>query len=1019
MTMIETDPSRILDGWEEDLFTESDAEEIAPPTHYEPEDKWRDIIQDSFDFSDSQSQTSIREIKFENKLKRKDSQESIQEVINNSFTFSKTNKNDSDDKSVKELQADDPSLIDSFTFNSQSKSIEKPKTQEKSDQSLLSLSSEKKIANSQVPKDTKETSFKPLTSDSFTFSSDKVNSERPERLETPRIKSSIPATFTNTENKSKISKLKIQEASNICSINDSFTLSSSNRSNINKLPIQKVKQEQKSNLLITGSFIHSSSNKTNSQKSKCINQGSSFEFSDDEEIWHVANEVINSSATANQVKRPISEELRNKNILSLTSSPSPIKKPPTKRICKYIVTSSSPIKSSQKRTPQITQSPVESYNSSKSPIKSSSSELSIRSKRSPPQFTKPDSAAPSNSSSSGFNLPPPQFKIPNSTTSKSPSSEINIPQPILSPQFNISSKPDSSTISSPPHIQQRNFSSATEKKRQQNNQYHTLLLATQKPTLNEPIHSDSQSLLPQKKAVKPIVLSFEQEYVLKQVLSGTSLFYTGCAGTGKSVLLKSIIKELRNKFSSGVAVTASTGLAACNIGGITLHSFAGMGLANGKIELLLKKVKKNKKAVKRWIETRVLIIDEISMIDGELFDKLNHVAKKLRKNDKPFGGIQIVACGDFYQLPPVVKKVNPDGSDNSDVKTVFSFESDSWEESIQQTIILQEIFRQKGDQTFIGMLNEIRDGKISTDSLIEFSKLQRDLDCSNGILPAELYPTRREVDAANSRRLKSLPGDVVKYKSIDTGSIQEPQRSQLLGNFLANSELQLKTQAQVMCIKNFDEALVNGSLGQVIDFVDRDTYMKTNSNEMIDSIKDGKLKDFIFNDDDKIETTGEIARPDTEKDSKRKLSDDLLGDFKNTRYPLVKFLLPDGVSTRTVVVEPEQWTVEDEEGNVLLSRVQFPLMLAWSLSIHKSQGQTLSKVKVDLRRTFENGQAYVALSRATSRNGLQVLNFNESKVMTHPKVVKFYQSLTRANDHKLGQQKLPFKSRLTTSTATI
>ncbi|KAG7664578.1 PIF1 [[Candida] subhashii] len=122
--------------------------------------------------------------------------------------------------------------------------------------------------------------------------------------------------------------------------------------------------------------------------------------------------------------------------------------------------------------------------------------------------------------------------------------------------------------------------------------------------------------------------------------------------------------------------------------------------------------------------------------------------------------------------------------------------------------------------------------------------------------------------------------------------------------------------------------------------------------------------------------------------------------FKGTRCPLVKFLAPDGINTRTVLVEPEQWTVEDEEGNVLVSRIQFPLILAWSLSIHKSQGQTLARVKVDLRRIFETGQAYVALSRAVSRSGLQVLNFNESKVRSHPKVIAFYNSLTTGEWYK-------------------
>ncbi|CAK9437494.1 uncharacterized protein LODBEIA_P18720 [Lodderomyces beijingensis] len=566
----------------------------------------------------------------------------------------------------------------------------------------------------------------------------------------------------------------------------------------------------------------------------------------------------------------------------------------------------------------------------------------------------------------------------------------------------------------------------------------TLLLATQKPTIE---NIDSQ-VGNEAKKVQPIILSKEQEIVLQRVMSGISLFYTGSAGTGKSVLLRSIIKSLRLKHSSGIAVTASTGLAACNVGGITLHSFGGIGLGTGTVDSLIKKIRRNKKASKRWLETKVLIIDEVSMVDGELLDKLNAIAKKLRRNQAPFGGIQVVACGDFYQLPPVVRKLDDDGNVRDDVEAFFSFECLAWKETIQQTIILKEIFRQKGDQMFIDMLNEMRDGRISEATVNEFRRLKRDLDCPKGIVPAELFATRYEVDKANKARLAALPGDVTKFKAIDTGSLPEPQKSTLLANFLAPMELHLKKEAQVMCIKNFDETLVNGSLGTIVDFMDKDTYMKAFApGESME--ENGLMKDFAFNDSEHSTsgstststssggvggtggavTTGSLTQMNlTEEEKRRKerkldMHDELLNDFKNKKCPLVKFLAPDGVNTRTVLVEPEEWTVEDEDGNVLVSRVQFPLMLAWSLSIHKSQGQTLSKVKVDLRKVFETGQSYVALSRATSRDGLQVLNFNERQVRSHPKVVQFYKSLEQVQKNteqrkfrETGQQKLNFAS---------
>ncbi|KAG5418373.1 PIF1 [Candida metapsilosis] len=542
--------------------------------------------------------------------------------------------------------------------------------------------------------------------------------------------------------------------------------------------------------------------------------------------------------------------------------------------------------------------------------------------------------------------------------------------------------------------------------------HHTILLATQRPSTEKGEAPDDQSI----KVVQPIILSKEQEIVLQKVLQGVSLFYTGSAGTGKSVLLRSIIKALRRKYPTGVAVTASTGLAACNIGGITLHSFGAIGLGTGTVDNLIKKIKRNKKAHGRWRDTKVLIIDEVSMVDGELLDKLNEIAKRLRKNNAPFGGIQLVACGDFYQLPPVVKKISAEGDARDDVEAFFSFESLAWHETIQETIILKEIFRQKGDQVFINMLNEMRDGRISNQTIQEFRRLSRPLECPAGISPAELFATRNEVERANKRRLNALPGDTVSYRAIDSGSLQEPQKSTLLSNFLAPQDLLLKKDAQVMCVKNFDETLVNGSLGTVVDFVDKDTYMKAfKDGDHLD--EEGKLKDFIFNDPDSSVglTTGTLTQKVMTNDGKQtddrktELNNDLLGDFKNKKFPLVKFLSPDGVNSRTVLVEPEQWTVEDEDGHVLVSRVQFPLMLAWSLSIHKSQGQTLSRVKVDLKNVFETGQSYVALSRATSREGLQVLNFNEYKVRSHPKVVEFYKSLVDiGKTHSTGQQKLNF-----------
>ncbi len=194
-------------------------------------------------------------------------------------------------------------------------------------------------------------------------------------------------------------------------------------------------------------------------------------------------------------------------------------------------------------------------------------------------------------------------------------------------------------------------------------------------------------------AMTPITLSQEQQRVLDLVVNQQkSVFFTGSAGTGKSVLMRAIIAELKKKYSRDgdrVAVTASTGLAACNIGGVTLHSFGGIGLGKEDVPTLVRKIKRNPKAKTRWIKTKILVIDEISMVDGDLFDKLEGIARALRNNGRPFGGIQLVITGDFFQLPPV-----PD-YDNKSRGVKFAFDAGTWSTAINHTIGLTEVFRQK------------------------------------------------------------------------------------------------------------------------------------------------------------------------------------------------------------------------------------------------------------------------------------------------------------------------------------
>lgn len=187
-----------------------------------------------------------------------------------------------------------------------------------------------------------------------------------------------------------------------------------------------------------------------------------------------------------------------------------------------------------------------------------------------------------------------------------------------------------------------------------------------------------------------IFLSDEQKHVLALVIEHKkSVFFTGSAGTGKSVLMRQIIEDLKKKYvrePDRVAVTASTGLAACNIGGVTLHSFAGFGLGKEEVPELVRKIKKNQKAKHRWLRTKVLIVDEISMVDGDMFDKLEAIARSIRNNGRPFGGIQLVVTGDFFQLPPV-----PD----SGKVAKFAFDAATWKTCVEHTIALHHVFRQK------------------------------------------------------------------------------------------------------------------------------------------------------------------------------------------------------------------------------------------------------------------------------------------------------------------------------------
>lgn len=281
-----------------------------------------------------------------------------------------------------------------------------------------------------------------------------------------------------------------------------------------------------------------------------------------------------------------------------------------------------------------------------------------------------------------------------------------------------------------------------------------------------------------------------------------------------------------------------------------------------------------------------------------------------------------------------------------------------------------------GCVVFANMLNEMRLGRISEETIRSFKSLSRPIVAQDELEldTTELFPTRYEVEAANQTRLRNLPGTPKKYEAHDVG---DPSiREKLLQNMMAPKSLELKLGAQVMLIKNMDDTLVNGSLGKVKDF--KSEAMFDLQGEMPSSL-DGY--------------GGDGAQSAKVRNRMQSLTKEYEEAKKGAcEYPVVEFAASDG-TFRTILCVPEDWKVELPTGEVQASRSQVPLILAWALSIHKAQGQTLERVKVDLGKVFEKGQAYVALSRATSQQGLQVLRFEKHKVMAHPRVVSFYNQL--------------------------
>ncbi|XP_045523547.1 ATP-dependent DNA helicase PIF1 [Pieris brassicae] len=299
-------------------------------------------------------------------------------------------------------------------------------------------------------------------------------------------------------------------------------------------------------------------------------------------------------------------------------------------------------------------------------------------------------------------------------------------------------------------------------------------------------------------------LNPEQQRVLEACLSGKNIFFTGSAGTGKSYLLKRIVAALPPDVTMP---TASTGVAACHIGGTTLHAFAGIGDGSGSLETLCDKALKLPLVAQKWRKCKHLIIDEISMVDGTYFEKLEAVARYVRKNDKPFGGIQLILCGDFLQLPPVV--------DKSKTAKRFCFQTTCWEKCIDLCFELKEVHRQT-DKEFITILNSIRIGRVTNEISQRLVKTATQKIESDGILATRLCSHTNDSKMINNSKLRDLDGEEKIYSAQDSDNAS----SLLDMQTIAPAKLVLKIGAQVMLLKNINvnSGLVNGARGVVVRF---------------------------------------------------------------------------------------------------------------------------------------------------------------------------------------------------------
>lgn len=430
---------------------------------------------------------------------------------------------------------------------------------------------------------------------------------------------------------------------------------------------------------------------------------------------------------------------------------------------------------------------------------------------------------------------------------------------------------------------------------------------------------------------KNLTLTPCQKNGLAALEANQNVFITGIAGTGKSTLIQTFIKDLDPK---DFPVLASTGAAALILGGRTFHSFFGLGIMAGGPEITIEKALRNRKIVSRLKKISGFILDEVSMIPGTVLNTAERIVKIARDSNAPWGGLKVIAVGDFAQLPPIAQ---------SGYQRDWVFESSTWLRSHFKPILLETIVR-TDEPRLIEALNDIREGRVS-EKAAEFLN-SRTVGHVNGIKNSDfdpdnfegtrLFAHRKSTDEFNLKKLAKLPGKAIEIPSTYFG---RKERLDAIKKVAPIPEvLVLKPNALVMFRQNDPIGRwINGSLGHVQEIGPKETFVQ---------------------------------------------------------------LLSTG---RTVKVERFSFAMIDGDGSVLAEVTNFPLSLAYASTIHKSQGMTIDRLYADLTRLWEPGQAYVALSRVKSTEGLFLSGWTKNSIIADNKVIQYYRKLAEIDFYDIDE----------------